>query len=43
MKKMLEKADSMGRNGVSTKVIKSFFNAHTDDQIAAAGKQLEGK
>jgi len=41
LKKMMEKADGMGRHGVSTKVIKSFFNAHTDDQLNAAFKQLE--
>jgi len=39
---MLEKADAMGKHGVSTKVIKSFFNAHTTDQFGAAMKQLEG-
>ena len=40
---MLEKADKLGRHGVSTGTIKSFFNAHTDDQYQAAMKQLDGK
>ena len=39
---MLEKADKLGRHGVSTGTIKSFFNAHTDDQYQAAMKQLDG-
>ena len=39
---MLEKADKLGRHGVSTGTIKSFFNAHTDDQYQAALKQLDG-
>ena len=43
IKKMLEKADKLGRHGVSTGTIKSFFNAHTDDQYQAAMKQLDGK
>ena len=42
IKKMLEKADKLGRHGVSTGTIKSFFNAHTDDQYQAAMKQLDG-
>jgi len=41
MKKMLEKADQLHRSGVSCATIKSFFNAHTDDQLANAMKQLE--
>ena len=40
---MLEKADKLGRHGVSTGTIKSFFNAHTDDQFNTAMKQLDGK
>ena len=40
---MLEKAEKLGRNGVSTGTIKSFFNAHTDDQFNSAMKQLDGK
>ncbi len=43
LKKMLEKADTLGRHGVSTKTIKLFFNASTDDQLSSAMKQLEGK
>ena len=43
LKKMLEKADTLGRHGVSTKTIKLFFNASTDDQLNSAMKQLEGK
>jgi hypothetical protein len=43
LKKMLERADSLGRHGVSTKTIKLFFNASTDDQLNSAMKQLEGK
>jgi hypothetical protein len=43
LKKMLEKADNLGRHGVSTKTIKLFFNASTDDQFNSAMKQLEGK
>jgi hypothetical protein len=30
LKKMLEKAETLGRHGVSTKTIKLFFNASTD-------------
>ena len=40
---MLEKADKLNRNGVSTGTIKSFFNAHSDEQLNAAMKQLDGK
>ena len=43
MKKMLEKAEKMGKSGVSCSTIKSFFNAHTDDQLNNAMKQLEGR
>jgi hypothetical protein len=43
LKKMLEKAETLGRHGVSTKTIKLFFNASTDDQLSSAMKQLEGK
>ena len=43
MKKMLEKADQLHRSGVSCATIKSFFNAHTEEQVANAMKQLEGK
>jgi len=43
MKKMLEKAEKLGRNGVSCTTIKSFFNAHTDEQIANSMKQLEAE
>jgi len=43
IKKMLEKADKLGRHGVSTGTIKSFFNAHTDDQYQAAMKQLDAE
>ena len=43
IKKMLEKADKLGRHGVSTGTIKSFFNAHSEDQFNAAMKQLDGK
>ena len=42
MKKMLEKAEKLGRSGVSCTTIKSFFNAHTDEQFANSMKQLEG-
>jgi len=41
IKKMLEKADKLNRNGVSTGTIKSFFNAHSDEQLNAAMKQLD--
>jgi len=41
MKKMLEKADQLHRSGVSCSTIKSFFNAHTDEQLHNAMKQLE--
>ena len=40
---MLEKAEKLGRSGVSCSTIKSFFNAHTEEQVANAMKQLEGK
>ena len=40
---MLEKADKLNRSGVSTGTIKSFFNAHSDEQFNAAMKQLDGK
>ena len=43
MKKMLEKADQLHRSGVSCATIKSFFNAHTEEQVANAMKQLEGR
>ena len=43
MKKMLEKAEKLGRSGVSCSTIKSFFNAHPDEQFTNAMKQLEGK
>ena len=43
IKKMLEKADKLNRSGVSTGTIKSFFNAHSDEQFNAAMKQLDGK
>jgi len=43
IKKMLEKADKLGRHGVSTGTIKSFFNAHTDDQFNTAMKQLDAE
>ena len=40
---MLEKADKLGRSGVSTGTIKSFFNAHSDEQFNTAMKQLDGE
>ena len=43
MKKMLEKAEKLGKRGASCSTIKSFFNAHTDEQFTNAMKQLEGK
>merc|ERR1719400_1838343 len=43
MKKMLEKADQLHRSGVSCSTIKSFFNAHTDEQLHNAMKQLEAE
>ena len=40
---MLEKADQMNHNRISTSVIKSVFSASTDDQMRHAMKQLEGE
>jgi hypothetical protein len=36
LKKMLEKAETLGRHGVSTKTIKLFFNASTDLRLILA-------
>ena len=43
IKKMLERADQMNHNRISTSVIKSVFSASTDDQMRHAMKQLEGE
>ncbi len=43
VKKMLDKAEQMNRGRISTNVIKAIFSANTDEQFAAAMKQLEGK
>ena len=40
---MLERADQMNHNRISTTVIKSVFSASTDDQMRHAMKQLEGE
>lgn len=42
MKKMVERAEELQRGRVSTSVIKSVLGANSDDQFAAAMKQLEG-
>ena len=43
VKKMLERAENLNRGRISTGVIKNIFAANTDEQFAAAMKQLEGK
>ena len=43
VKKMLERADQLQRGRISTHVVKAIFVANTDEQFAAAMKQLEGK
>ncbi len=43
VKKMLDRADSLQRGRISTHVVKAIFAANTDEQFAAAMKQLEGK
>ena len=40
---MLEKAEQMNHNRISTSVIKGVFSASTDDQMRHAMKQLEGE
>ena len=40
---MLERAENLNRGRISTGVIKNIFAANTDEQFAAAMKQLEGK
>ena len=43
VKKMLERADQLQRGRISTHVVKAIFAANSDEQFAAAMKQLEGK
>ena len=40
---MVERAEQLGRGRISTNVVKAIYAANTDDQYAAAMKQLEGK
>merc|ERR1712156_929035 len=42
IKKMLERANELNHNRISTDVIKSIFSASNDDQLRSAMKQLEG-
>ena len=43
VKKMLERADQLQRGKISTHVVKAIFASNSDEQFAAAMKQLEGK
>ena len=43
VKKMLERADQLQRGKISTHVVEAIFASNSDEQFAAAMKQLEGK